>query len=362
MPSVVANEAKLAERKRLIEQAGAIVTQAREESREMTAEEAQKFDKLHDEADKVRKDLEAEKKREEIAAERLTKQEQAEASLKESRGRAVPAADPNDGGPGGRSLMFRGRKLKLTPAAARRQSPEYQDAYSKFLSGVPGIEASLQTDIAENGGYLSPPEYVAVVVKTLDNTFWFRKIANVLPPTVAPSVRMPRRSARVQRFSWGQELTTPTPDTALKLGAYTLTPHYMVGEIQVSVDLLMSAVVDADKFVTDEIVYAAGDTEEQAFFQGTGVGQPTGVFVANAQGIDTDRDVTVAIDQAGLMDVKYSLRECYLRDMESLRWTCHRNFVKAVAKLKEHNERTVVGDQPAGQLAGPARRRADRDE
>lgn len=329
--SVTKIEERLAERKRLVEQAGELVTRARQEERELSADESAQFDLLHESADGIRKEIDAERRRAEIAAERLSRQREAEDSLKASRGRQVrPEQVP---GAEAQELTFRGRKLKIAPnsAAARRSSPEYREAFSGYIAT--GVNAGLQTDLAENGGYMTPAQTVAEIVKTLDNTFWFRKLSNVLPPTSAPSVKMPRRSARMQKFIWGQELQTPTADTQLKMGGYSLTPHYMVGEIQVSVDLLMSAIVDADAFVIDEIVFCSGDTEEDAFFNGDGKLKPTGLFVANPQGIDTDRDTTAVIGQDGLVDCKMALREPYLRS-PNLRWVCGRAFMKACMKLK----------------------------
>jgi hypothetical protein len=200
---------------------------------------------------------------------------------------------------------------------------------------------------------------VAEVVKTLDNTFWFRKLANVLPPTSQPSIRMPRRSARLQKFAWSQEITAPTADTALKAGGYTLTPHYMTGELQVSVDLLMAAVVNVDEFVRDEIAYTSADTEEDAFCNGDGVRKPTGVFVVNSNGLDATRDVTTTLDQAGLTRRSTrSGRPTSATTRRSGGWPPQ--LPEDDRPAQEHDERAALAGEPPRQPAGPGPRRADR--
>src|SRR5262245_28774514 len=114
-PTVTKIEERLAERKRLIEEAGQLVTRAKEDDREMSADESAQFDLLHETADGIRKEIDADKRRAEIAAERAAKQQQAEDSLKASRGRQVAATIP---GAEAQELTFRGRKLKIAPSSA----------------------------------------------------------------------------------------------------------------------------------------------------------------------------------------------------------------------------------------------------
>jgi HK97 family phage major capsid protein len=175
---------------------------------------------------------------------------------------------------------------------------------------------------------------VAELVQELNNSFWLRRIARVLPPTTAPKVTMPRRTARMAAFVWGSELSVPTADTALKFGTYNLTPHYITGEIEISNDLIRGASISPDGIVRAEINFRGGELEEQAFINGNGAGQPLGINTPDSNGVGTDRDTTA--DPATFeawVDTKLSLREPYLRS-QSLRWLLHRNAFRVLSKLK----------------------------
>jgi HK97 family phage major capsid protein len=325
-----------AERAKCIADAGKIFDKAKAEGgRPMTGEESQEFDRLHNRADEVYGQIEAEKK----SRERASRQEKAAESLRESRGRQLPAGEPGGSARGSDKVMytFQGKPVELRisadPKLVFRASAEYGERFSAYLAtGIP--QASMQTDIADSGGYLAPPQFVAELVQELNNDFWFRKLARVLPPTSAPEVTMPRRTARMNQFVWSSELATPSPDTAYKLGTYKLTPHYMTGEVELSNDLIRAASIDPDSIVRNEIKFRGGELEEQAFFNGTGAGQPLGVFTPSNQGIDTVYDVTgdpTAYDT--WVGAKLSLRQPYLMS-KNLRWIVHRNAVRILASLK----------------------------
>jgi HK97 family phage major capsid protein len=303
-------------RRHFIDQAAKIVQKCKDEKCDLDEHAAAKFNRLHDQADKIAKEY--------AAAERQL------ASASVGRTLTIEEASPERD-----VLTYRGWDI-LIPAGSdddRRRSASYRGRFTSYLCGVEAIEAGLQRDFDEKGGYAAPPEYSIEVNRALDNTCWVRRLANVLPPTAQPEVRFIRRAAQVDQFTWGTELTTPTADTALKLGGYTLRPQPMVGEIQVERSLFLQPKPNVDRFVKDEITLAIAATEENAFLTGDGIKKPVGVFdPAPAGGVGTDRDVTVALTQAGLMDVKMSLREPYLRS-PSLRWAAHRNFLRAVAKL-----------------------------
>ena len=132
---------------------------------------------------------------------------------------------------------------------------EYAAHFRSYLRGGPTPEAALETDIEQKGGFAAPPEFVAEVAKGLDNGGWFRRLARVLPPTAAPKVVRPRRTAKAGSVAWGQETSLPATETALKFGSYTLTPHYLTGEVEVA-----RGVTDApngEAAVLEEILTAA---------------------------------------------------------------------------------------------------------
>jgi HK97 family phage major capsid protein len=347
-----------------IAEAGKIVQAARAAGRDMTAEEEANFGKLHDAADKIRGDVEAHKNRQAKASAIAERQREAEEALRASQGRRVgaglpgaTAGRPSVGGSGDFCLQYRGKEIKLKAGslAARRMTPEYGAAFREYLESGRDTSGELQMDQSEKGGYLVPVEFSTTILASLDNTFWFRGLATVLPPTTAMSVSMPRRTSRMKKFAWGSELSNPPQDDGLKVGQATMEPGWMTGEIQISNGLLVSGIVNVEDMVQQEIVFAAGETEEEAFFTGDGVRKPLGVFTPSDDGISTARNVAGAIATDTIFDLKYSLREPYLRSAAS-RWLCHRNYLKGVSKLKSTTNEPLwvvsVRDNEPDRLAG----------
>lgn len=334
MPKLSAEQLTTAhnERAKCIADADVIVKRCKADGgRDLTGEESAEFDKLHNRAADLYGQIQSHRESED----RERRHAEAVGSLEESRGRRVgsrPSA-PSVADP--QSLTFRGQPMRLPSHSAIlfRASAEYAEAFRAYLNGGQ-FDAALQTDIADQGGYLAPPQFVAELVKELDNSFWFRQLARVLPPTTAPKVTMPRRSARMSAFVWGSELATPTADTAYRLGTYSLTPHYQSGEVEVSNDLISAGSLNVESIVRQEILFNATDLEENAFFTGDGDKKPLGVFTASADGIASSRDTTANPNQTdSWVNVKFSLAEPYLRS-PALRWVMHRNAVKLLAKLK----------------------------
>ena len=194
------------------------------------------------------------------------------------------------------------------------------------------VVAALTTNVGQDGGYLAPPQFVAEVVTTMTAANWFRALARVNPPTNAPVVTRPRRTAASSPFVWAAELDPTTPDAALKLGEFSLRPHYFMGEFEVGVGLIASGPL-AEDFVRFEIADNAAKVEERAFVAGDGVNKPVGLFTPSDDAIGIDRDY--AFSPASFPDffkAKMTLKAAYLRS-PSLRWVMNPAALKVIAAL-----------------------------
>lgn len=221
---------------------------------------------------------------------------------------------------------------------------------------------ALQMDNPTQAGYLVAPEkFVFDLIKDLDNTFFFRKMAKVLPPLKgAHSLGYPKRTARMSRAVRGTELAAPTQDAALAFGKREFKPAPATAEILLS-RTLMRNVPEVDAIVRAEMNYAFGEMMEVEYMTGTGAnGQCLGVFTASNDGIPTTRDVSTGntateIKFDGLFEAKYSIKDQY---QKNLQWIFHRDGVKKIAKLKDADgqyiwQPSVVADQPDRLLGKP---------
>lgn len=238
----------------------------------------------------------------------------------------------------------------------RRNSFEYRSAFMHYLlhgriGGQHARAIAADTDII--GGYLiAPQEFVAKLIKFVDNLVWLRQRATKFVVAEAQTLGAPSLDTDPSNALWTSELATGTQDTAMTFGKRELTPNPLAKRILISNKLLrmaqsMEAFSDgtqgsigggAEGLVRQRLGYIFGITEENAFLTGTGAQQPLGLFVASSRGIDTSRDVVTGNSNGftadGLIAAKYSLKVQYQAKAE---WLFHRNALQFIAQLKDAN-------------------------
>jgi HK97 family phage major capsid protein len=353
----------LEKRAKCIADARAIHNKAEEENREPTAEERQQFDALMKEAGELKA------KADELQADEQRKSnlEAAEAELEASRGRQADmqrADKPNAAGQESRVVV------ELSPSvcgdvrnvviAGETTSRAYLNAFRNFLlqgeRGL-GVQAALQKDSDTGGGYLSAPlQFMAELIKAVDNLVFMRQISRVLPPiTAADSLGAPSLDNDPADPAWTAELSIGDEDSTMSFGKRELRPHPLAQFIKVSKTLLRRSSIGADAIVRDRLAYKIAVVMENAYLNGSGAGQPLGIFTASSNGISTSRDVstgntTSSITFDGLKEAEYSLKAQYRRIAS---WLFHRDGIKQISKLKDNEGRYIW--QPSVQVGQPDR-------
>lgn len=269
---------------------------------------------------------------------------------REGRTASAPAAAPGNPAIEIRDLPPRfeslGRRLAALPEAVRaafgrRASEEYRAGFRGFLqngfSAMPATEMrALQADADISGGTLvAPVQFVASLLKFVDDMVFVRQRATIFPAVSAQSLGVPSLDADPADSDWTSELGTGTEDSTMATGKRELKPHPLAKRIKVSNKLLRISAIDAEDLVRARLGYKFGVTQEKAFLTGTGANQPLGMFVASADGIPTSRDVNTGsatdITADGVIDALYNLKEQYQRTAE---WLLSREIVKRIRKLK----------------------------
>jgi HK97 family phage major capsid protein len=316
-------------------QARAIIKAGGEREGGLTPEDSAKVDALYAEYDK----LEEQAKAIEKAANQARRLEEQAAYLAGSAGRqarpetAAPAAGPVE------TVEIGGRQIPVAanPLLAQLASPRYRDAFAGYLAGR-GVTADLATNDNARGGYLAPVQLAARLITALDNEVFMRRLATVLPPLVgAVSLGIPTLEADPAAADWTAEVPASdiTADTTMSFGKRELTPQLLTKLIKTSQKLLRTSVVDVENLIAERLSYVFGITEENKFLNGTGAGQPLGVFTASADGVTTSRDVTTTasadIAADDLFSMLYSLKSQYARNAT---WILHRDTLSRIRKLK----------------------------
>lgn len=292
-------------RANLMNQARSLLNVAESEGRDLTREEQSQWDRLMDEADGVRQEVDG-----------LVRQS---------------AIDYRLGQSGGDQTRYVGRRMQ----AFRRFLPiwllgDYRMMPSQELR-------ALQADLDVSGGYLRPPEeFVDDLIKAVDDMVYIRQWATVHTVKSAESAGRPSLDADPADSDWTTELATGSEDSSMAFGKRELHPHPLAKRIKIS-RKLVRAVTNADQLVRDRLSYKFGVTFEKACLTGSGAGQPLGVFTVSADGISSSRDVSTGntateIRFDGLIEAKYTLKGQY---WPRARWLFHRDAMKQIAKLKD---------------------------
>lgn len=307
----------LEKRANVWEQAKELVDRAEAENRDFTAEEQVQYDKMFDEMDSLAK-----------RAKRLEEQEKEERELDKPVNNPIKATlgEKDDRAA---KVMDAFRSYIMTGAI----KPELRDL--QVLSGETPADATW-------GGYMVPPQqFIAELIKALDNAVFMRRIARVFRVTTSDSLGAPVLDTDMSDAAWTTEVQDLTGagllDTAMRFDKRELKPQQLAKSIKVSMKLLRVSAIPVEALVRDRLVYKFATAMENAFLNGAGTTEPLGVFTASVNGISTARDfstgnTTTAISADNLIEVKYALKAQYRNGAQ---WIFHRDAIKMISKLKD---------------------------
>lgn len=338
----------LQRRAQLIAQARVILDGAEGENRGLNDDERQQYDALMNDVNDLTERIQRVESQQRMEREMQTTSEAAT--------RPDPDAEPGDPDDGGRAvrMQLESRALRsLNDDHAdwvdqpewrrllRFAEPDYVQEFRHWLRvGEMRAELrALQADADTLGGYLvTPMQFVDRLIQAVDNMVYMRQWATVFPVPNADSLGAPSLDTDPADPTWTSELAIGSEDSSMAFGRRELHPHPLAKYIKVSRRLLR-AVPDVEGLVRQRLGYKFGVTMENAYLNGSGSGQPLGVFTASDDGIGTARDVstgntTTEIRFDGLIEAKYTLKQQY---WPRARWMFHRDGVKQIAKLKDGN-------------------------
>lgn len=230
-----------------------------------------------------------------------------------------------------------GRKAK-----SRRATPEYAEEFRNWIrTGEKGPEMrAFQADSDPAGGYTIPYEqFENQLIENIDDEVVLRQIASVYTLDNGQRLTFPSRATDLGAATWGTELTVATADTTAAFGQRSLVPHPLTAQILVSKLLYQQTRIDIDAFVRERFAYQFGITMETAYMAGLGAGRPLGVFIGDANGLSTARDVTTSASSANptalnIIATFYTLKPQYRRNAS---WLFHRNWLSAIRRLQDAN-------------------------
>ena len=230
----------------------------------------------------------------------------------------------------------------------------------RYLELHPETKAlAVQDDTS--GGYMVHADLNGRIVKRIFETSPIRKYAavtSISTDALEGPIDYDQATANWVSES-GSRTTTNTP----KMGMWRIPTHEMYAQPAATQKLLDDAAWDAESWLSDKVADKFARTENAAFVNGTGVGQPKGflqeTLISDAAGASASYDSYIQDKKIGyiptgvsgafpnapaaasdpasgnpLIDMVYALKSEY-RDMPGTAFAMHRTSYAAVRKLRD---------------------------
>ena len=210
-----------------------------------------------------------------------------------------------------------------------RASDEYREGMLRALrSNFKQVSNVLQEGVDADGGYLVPEEYDSRLIDVLTEENIMRSLGNVITTSGEHKINI---AATKPAAAWIEE------GGALSFGDATfsqilLDAHKLHVAIKVTEELLYDAAFNLEGYIIDQFGKALANAEEDAFLNGTGRGQPLGLFAETGGGTQALSAASINADH--IMQLIYALKRPYRK---SARFIMHDKVIAAIRQLKDNN-------------------------
>lgn len=310
----------------LFEQMKEINASALAEERDFTAEETEKYDKIEADFDSTTRSIQRSEKLEGVAPQ-FTR----EAAVAETVERAVEET---------------GLEVQtgLTPRQLITETPQYRDAFKRYLKGDFEARAALQVGTDSEGGYLVPDEFHRTLVESQREFGVARQLATVITTTENGQLLIPKVATAGTAVLVAEEAAyTESEDT---FGQALLDAYKYGTVIKVSDELVSDSAFDVMSFVGRRAGQAIGIATNTAFTVGDGSAKPQGWNSAATTG-KTAASAT-AVTAVELIDLYHSVLSPYRANAT---WVIKDATAAAIRKLVDGSSQFMW--QPGLQLGQP---------
>ena len=289
---------------------------------------------LSAEDDKTYKDTETEVAQLTDSIHRMERREEIEAELSRTTSKPIT----------GKPMKADGDKAAKTG----RASDEYKKALLQAMrTNFRQISNVLQEGIDPQGGYLVPDEYDKRLIDILTEENVMRTLGTNITTSGEHKINIAATKPAAAWIEGGGTLTfgDATFDQII------LDAHKLHVAIKVTEELLYDNAFNLENYILTQFGKALSNAEEDAFINGTGVGQPLGILAetGGAQvGVTTASSTKVTADE--IINLVYSLKRSYRKNAAFL---ANDVCVAELRKLKDNNGQYLW--QPSLQAGEPDR-------
>ena len=232
------------------------------------------------------------------------------------------------------------------PGAGRGEEPKTgraSDAYrvdmlKALRTNFRQISNVLSEGIDTDGGYLVPEEYDRRLIEGLEEENIFRKLGTTITTSGERKINIAGSKPAAAWIDEGEELTFGDA----KFAQINLDAHKLHVAVKVTEELLYDNAFQLEKYILRQFAKALANAEEDAFLNGTGVGQPLGLLAeeGGAQiGVTAASATEITADE--LIDLVYSLKRPYRKNAKFI---CNDQTLAAIRKLTDKNGRYLWQD------------------
>lgn len=219
--------------------------------------------------------------------------------------------------------------LNTTPIKRGRASDEYKTGMLKALrSNFKQINNVLQEGVDADGGYFVPEEYDSRLIDVLTEENIMRKLGNIITTSGEHKINI---AATKPAAAWIEEGGALVFSDAT-FSQILLDAHKLHVAIKVTEELLYDSAFNLEGYIIDKFGMALANAEEDAFLNGSGVGQPLGLFAENGGGTAMGSVASISADN--IIQLVYSLKRPYRKNAKFI---MNDQTIAAIRQLKDNN-------------------------
>ena len=231
-------------------------------------------------------------------------------------------------------------------AKTGRASDEYRNGMLTALrTNFRQVSNVLQEGVDADGGYLVPEEYDRRLIQTLSEENIMRRLGNVITTSGAHKINIAATKPAAAWIEEGGALQFSDATFAQIL----LDAHKLHVAIKVTEELLYDSAFNLESYIIEQFGKALANAEEDAFLNGTGVGQPLGLF-AEVGGGHVAGTLSAALKADDVMGLIYDLKRPYRKNASFI---MNDKTVAQIRKFKDNNGAYIW--QPSYQAGEPDR-------
>ena len=227
-----------------------------------------------------------------------------------------------------------------------RASDEYRNGMLTALrTNFRQVSNVLQEGVDADGGYLVPEEYDRRLIQTLSEENIMRRLGNVITTSGEHKINIAATKPAAAWIEEGGALQFSDATFAQIL----LDAHKLHVAIKVTEELLYDSAFNLERYIIEQFGKALANAEEDAFLNGTGVGQPLGLF-AEVGGGHVAGTLTAALKADDVLGLIYDLKRPYRKNASFI---MNDKTVAQIRKFKDNNGAYIW--QPSYQAGEPDR-------